>query len=207
MPIVQLEKNCNQIRFSTTCRITQVFTIHDSDGELADYLVVNESKKRGRSVSKKFKAYQFFERKTKPNSKKRKFKTNKTLTAIKETNHSVITSDRRTIHKKLASNLIQFQASKKLEDNRKPTKRCKRCGRFSNDEFCDTHKRTMAENRKDNNETEKASSSRTLPTMPARETMDMPEVTVVSDSQSTTDEEISNTVESEPELTATAEVK
>ena len=32
-----------------------VFTIHDSDGELTDYLVFSESKKRGRSVSKNLK--------------------------------------------------------------------------------------------------------------------------------------------------------
>ena len=42
----------------------QVFTIHDSDGELADNLVVNESKKRGRSVSENFSEYQFFEKET-----------------------------------------------------------------------------------------------------------------------------------------------
>ena len=32
----------------------QVFTIHDSDGELADYLILNESRKRGQSVSDSF---------------------------------------------------------------------------------------------------------------------------------------------------------
>ena len=37
----------------------QVFTIHDSDGKLAYYLVVNESKKRGQSVSENFKQYLF----------------------------------------------------------------------------------------------------------------------------------------------------
>ena len=34
----------------------QVYTIQDSDGELADYLVLNESRKRGRSVSGDFKS-------------------------------------------------------------------------------------------------------------------------------------------------------
>ena len=41
----------------------QVFTIHDSEGELADYLVFNELRKRGRSVNNNFKEYQFFEKK------------------------------------------------------------------------------------------------------------------------------------------------
>ena len=40
----------------------QVFTIHDSDGEMADYLVLNESKKRPRAVSQNFKQYQLYER-------------------------------------------------------------------------------------------------------------------------------------------------
>ena len=33
----------------------QVFTIHDSDGEMAEYLVVNDNKQRSRSVSPNFK--------------------------------------------------------------------------------------------------------------------------------------------------------
>ena len=52
----------------------QVFTIHDSDGELADYLVLNESRKRGQLVSDNFKNYQFFEKETKPNAMKCRFK-------------------------------------------------------------------------------------------------------------------------------------
>ena len=61
----------------------QVYTIQDSDGELADYLVLNESRKRGRSVSGDFKSYKFFEKKTKPNAMKCRFKTDKILTAAK----------------------------------------------------------------------------------------------------------------------------
>ena len=41
----------------------QVFTTHDSDGEVADYLVFNESKKRGRSVSENFEEYQILRKK------------------------------------------------------------------------------------------------------------------------------------------------
>ena len=40
----------------------QVLTIHDSDGDIADYLVLKENKKRTRSVSQNFKQYQFFEK-------------------------------------------------------------------------------------------------------------------------------------------------
>ena len=46
----------------------QVFPVHDSDGELADYQILNESRKRGRSVRDNFKSYQFFEKETKPDA-------------------------------------------------------------------------------------------------------------------------------------------
>ena len=55
----------------------QVVTINDSDGEMADYLVLNETRKRGRSVSRDFKNYQCHEKENKPNSMKCGFKTNK----------------------------------------------------------------------------------------------------------------------------------
>ena len=42
--------------------------------------------------------------------------------------------------------------------------------------------------------------------MPTREPIETPEVTVISDSRSTTVEEVPNTVESETELIVTAEV-
>ena len=41
----------------------QMFTMNDSEEEMADYVVLNDSKKRARSVSRKFKQYQFFKRK------------------------------------------------------------------------------------------------------------------------------------------------
>ena len=71
----------------------QVFTIHDSDGELVDYLVFNESRKRGRSVSDNFKNHQLFEKETKPNAMKCRFKTDKMFTAAKETKHTITTTD------------------------------------------------------------------------------------------------------------------
>ena len=46
----------------------QVVTINDAEGEMADYLVLNETKKKGRLVSKDFKNYQFYEKENKPNS-------------------------------------------------------------------------------------------------------------------------------------------
>ena len=148
----------------------QVFTIHDSDGELAGYLVLNESRKRGRSVSHNFKNYQFFEKETKPNAMKCRFKTDKTLTAAKETKHTITTIDGKTIHKKLASNPLKFQPSKKADEIRKPTKRCTICRRFSNE---DTHKRVKSEQQK------QSTSAETFPTMPAKQTEEIPDITII----------------------------
>ena len=44
----------------------QMFTMSDSEGEMADYIVLNDSKKRAKSVSPEFKQYQFFEKENKP---------------------------------------------------------------------------------------------------------------------------------------------
>ena len=71
----------------------QMFTINGSEEEMADYIVLNESKKRTRSVSREFKQFQFFEKENKPNALKRRFKTNKPLTAVKETKHTITTSE------------------------------------------------------------------------------------------------------------------
>ena len=65
----------------------------------------------------------------------------------------------------------------------------------------------MAVKRKENKETEKASSSKTLPTMPGSEPIETHEVTVISDSQSTTAEKVRNIIGSEQDLTVTAELK
>ena len=42
----------------------QMFTINDSEGEMADYIVLNDSKKRARSVSPEFTEYEFLKKKT-----------------------------------------------------------------------------------------------------------------------------------------------
>ena len=98
----------------------QVVTINDSDGEMADYLLLNGAKKRGHSVSRGFKNYQFYEKENKPISMKCGFKTKKCLTAVAETDHTVTTSEGRVIHKKLASKPLKFQTSRKPEDQRRP---------------------------------------------------------------------------------------
>ena len=44
----------------------QVVTINDSEGEMADYMVLNDTRKRGRSVSRNFKMYRFMKRRINP---------------------------------------------------------------------------------------------------------------------------------------------
>ena len=93
------------------------------------------------------------------------FKTNKSLTAINETNHTVTTSDGRTIHKKLASKPLKFQTPRKQDEPKKVITRCKRCGTFSSGKFCETHRHLDNNN---NDAEEGPSTSRTLPTMPTK---------------------------------------
>ena len=180
----------------------QVFTVHDSDGELADYLVLNESRKRGRSVKDNFESYQFFEKETKPNAMKCRFKTNKILNAANETKHTITTTYGKVIHKKLASNPFKFQPAKKTEEPRKPTNRCTRCGRFSHDDLCDTHKRIRSEQ-----QGQSTSADKTIPTMPIERSEARPDITVISDSQSSHADELPSTANIDPELTITAEIK
>ena len=92
-----------------------------------------------------------------------RFKTDKILTAAKETKHTITTTEGKLIHKKRASKPLKFQPSKKPDETRKPTMRCKRCGRFSNGDLCDTHKRLY--NKQDDQKT--STSGMTFPTMPA----------------------------------------
>ena len=136
---------------------------------MADYLVLNEAKKRGGSVSRDFKIYQFYEKENKPNSMKCCFKTNKILTAVAETDHTVTTSEGMVIHKKLASKPLKFQTSRKPEDQRRATSRCRRCGQFSSGELCETHLHLETARQYDNNNTEdnEPGTSYTLPMMPA----------------------------------------
>ena len=143
----------------------QVFPIHDSDGEMADYRVLNENKERPRSVGQNFKQYQFYEKEDKPNAMKCRLKLNKTLTAAKETRHTITKADGKTIHKKLASNLLKLRPPKKPEESRKPINRSHRCGNFSQGDFCETHKRLLSEKLRQ----DEASTSKSFPKFPTRD--------------------------------------
>ena len=113
----------------------QVVTINDSEGEMADYLVLNDTRKKGRSVSRNFKKYQFYEKENKPNSMKCGFKINKILTAVKKTDHTITTSEGRVIHKKLASKPLKFQTSRTTDEQRRAITRCRKCVKFSSGEL------------------------------------------------------------------------
>ena len=127
-------------------------------------MVRNYSKKRARSVSREFEQYQFFEKENKPNAMKCRFKTNEILTAVNKTKHTVTASEGKIIHKKLVSKPIKFQLSKKPEEKRRPTNRCIKCGKFSQGNYCDTHKRVYGAPK----DTDEPSCSYTLPTRPEK---------------------------------------
>ena len=93
------------------------------------------------------------------------FKTNKILTAVKETDHTVTTSEGRVIHKKLASKPLKFQTLKKTEEQRTAITRCRKCGKSSSGELCDAHRNLDNNN---NNTDEGPSTGRALPTMLAK---------------------------------------
>ena len=134
---------------------------------MVDYLLLNDSRKRGRSVSQDFKKYKFHEKENKLNSMNCGFKTDKILTAIKGTDRTVTTSEGKVIHKKLASKPLKFQTFKKTDEPKRTINRCRRCGKFSNGEYCETHQRLNTED--PNNNTEEApGTSYTLPKMPMK---------------------------------------
>ena len=58
-------------------------------------------------------------------------KQKKILTAVKESGHTITTSEGKIVHKKLASNPMKFQTSRKSERPRKSINRCRRCRKFS----------------------------------------------------------------------------
>ena len=172
----------------------QVVTIKYSDGEMADYLVLNETRKRGRTVSRDFKMYHFYEKESKPDSMKCSFKTNKILTAVKETDHTITTSEGRIIHKNLASKPSKFQTSRKTDEQKKATNRCHRCGKFSNGELCETHLRLQTTGQDPNNNIEdnEPNTSHTLPTMPMKKKKQGYNLVVVYDSSSRDSDSVNN---------------
>ena len=65
----------------------------------------------------------------------------------------------------------------------------------------------MSANRKQGERNQQqTNSSKTFPTMPARELEEIPDITIISDSQSSEADEVPSTVNADPELTATAEI-
>ena len=132
---------------------------------MVDYLVLKETRKRGRSISQDFRKYQIYEKENKPNSMKCGFETDKILTAIKETDHTVTTSEAKIIHKMLASKPLKFQTSKRTDEQKRTINRCRRCGKFSNGDYCETHRRLNTED-PNNNADEAPGTSYTLPKMP-----------------------------------------
>ena len=67
--------------------------------------------------------------------------------------------------------------------------------------MCDTHKRVKTEQQKQSTSTE------TFPTMPAKQTEEIPDITIISDSQSSQAEELPSTANIDPEITVTADIK
>ena len=171
---------------------------------MADYLVLNDTRKKGRSVSRNFKKYQFYEKENKPNSMKCGSKTNKNLTAVKETGHTITTSEGRIIHKKLVSKPLLFQTSRKTDEQRRAISRYRRCGKFSSGEICETHQRQNSNNNAADNE---PSTSHALPTMPMKKKRDHYRVVMYDSSSRESDltdasvDEDSSDTEDDPEET------
>ena len=132
---------------------------------MVDYPLLNDTRKRGRSVSQDFRKYQFYEKENKPNSMKCGFKTDKILTAIKESEHTVTTSEGKIFHKTLASKPLKVQSFKRTDEQKRTIIRCRRCGKFSNGDNCETHRRLNTEY-PNNNADEAPGTSYTLPKMP-----------------------------------------
>ena len=142
------------------------------------------------------------------------FRTNKILTAVKETDHTVTTSDEKIIHKNLTSKPSKFQTSRKTEERKRPYNRCRRCGKFSSSEDCETHLRLRTEGDTNNNMTgDEAVRSHTPSTMPLRKKPSYSRV-VMYDSSSrdsdsiapSTDKDSSNTEDSRDETDLRAEI-
>ena len=68
-------------------------------------------------------------------------------------------------------------------------------------DLCDTHKRVKSEQQK------QSTSAETFPTMPAKQTEEIPDITIISDSQSSQAEELPSTENIDPEITVTADIK
>ena len=122
------------------------------------------------------------------------FKTNKILTAVQETDHTITISEGRVIHKKVASKPLNFQTSRKTDEQKKAINRCRRCGKFISGELCETHLRLQTTGKDPNNNTEDKgpSTSYTLPTMPMKKKKQGYNRVVVYDSSSLDSDSVNN---------------
>ena len=125
---------------------------------------------------------------------KESFKTTKLLTAVKQTDHTVTTSEGRVIHEKLASEPLKFQTSRKTDEQKRTIIRSRRCGKFSSGELCETHLRLKTAGQDPNNNTKDngPSTSYTLPTMPMKKKKQGYNRVVVYDSSSRDSDSVNN---------------
>ena len=157
-------------------------------------------------MSQNFKEYKFYGKEGKPNAMKCSLETNTILTAVKETKHRVPTADGRLIHKKFASNPPKFQPAKRLEETRNPNNLCRRCGKVSRDEFCETHKQLMADaSGKHRRQHDEASTNTSFPKLPMREQEKRTVIAIIADSQMTDGEDPTRREENAPETGETAD--
>ena len=92
-----------------------------------------------------------YEKDNKPTSMKFGFKTDKIVTKLTETGHT-FTTEGRIFHKNIDSDPLKFQTSRNPDQPRKSINSCRRCGKFSSGEYCETHRRLMVEKSANNAE-------------------------------------------------------
>ena len=108
----------------------------------------------------------------------------------------------------VSENFKEYQPLKWLEEARKPTNRCRSCGKYSEGEYCNTHKRLMAGNQTKLKQDERGT-SRSFPKLPMKKTVEQTVITITTDSQTTDGEEPTRDEEKNPttgEVTETVEV-
>ena len=84
--------------------------------------------------------------------------------------------------KKLPSNPLNFQPSKKSEGARKPTNRCRRCGKYSHGKYCDTQ---TTDGTKQYKQQDEPSTSKFFSKLPMKEAEERTVITLTTDSQIT----------------------
>ena len=116
--------------------VLQTYTVHDGEGKLADYMIIDTYRKRRASVSNEnFTPYTFAEKKNQRDALKNPFETKNLQTAIAETEHTVTTDKNRVLHKKLISGPIEFQPQKKKSNDEEAATRqgwnkCRQSGKL-----------------------------------------------------------------------------